>query len=96
MNPTHMKPSSADILLAIGKVVADNWPDPVVEPLWLCDAYEEGSLAGSGAGHTVNEAMAMAWISVWWDGVLEFESDAVPIDIPGGWTFKFTGFWQFR
>jgi hypothetical protein len=60
------KPSSADILLAIGKVAADNWPVPAVEALWLCDAYDpEGRLMGPGAGHSTAEVMAMAWIATW-------------------------------
>ena len=58
-------PSPADIAVAIGKVQADDWIDPLETPLnWLCLLYDsEGFEIGNGNAHTRPEAMALAWIA---------------------------------
>src|SRR5271166_1043171 len=62
-----IKPSPADILVAIGKIAAGDWIDPCyAPPHWYCVLYDEhGKRACDGNAYTAAEAMALAWIG-WW------------------------------
>jgi hypothetical protein len=62
-----MKPTPADILVAIGKAESGDWMDPVDWPFrWSCDLYNpEGKRIGDGDAHTAAEAMALAWVRAW-------------------------------
>jgi hypothetical protein len=59
-----VKPTAADIVIAIGKIEAGDWLDPSEEPIsWSCVLYDpEGKRAGDGDAHTAREAMALAWV----------------------------------
>ena len=59
-------PSPADIAVAIGKVAAGDWIDPLDAPLnWSCTLYNsEGFEIGNGNAHTPPEAMALAWVAL--------------------------------
>jgi hypothetical protein len=63
-----MKPTAADIVIAIGiviaisKIEAGDWLDPSEEPIsWSCVLYDpEGKRVGGGDAHTAREAMGLA------------------------------------
>ena len=59
-----MRPSAADILVAIAKAELGEWIDPSDETLsgvWECVLYDEhGAKVGDGHAFTAAEAMALA------------------------------------
>jgi len=59
-----LKPTTADIVVAIGKVLAGDWIDPSERrPLFSCQLFDSaGEIAGEGEADTAAEAMALAWI----------------------------------
>jgi hypothetical protein len=93
------RPTSADIVVTIGKVAATDWIDPAVEPIyWDCQLYDSnGDWAGEGCGHTAAEAMALAWLHFWApDALIKgwVEPGEVPFEIPNSWHFKLTPPWR--
>lgn len=94
-----MKPTPADILVAIAKAESGDWIDPLQEPIhWYCELYDgAGQPAGNGCGHSAAEAAAMAWLHRWAPGALAdayVEEGSVPFDVPDGWRFELTPPWQ--
>jgi hypothetical protein len=97
----RMKPSSADILVALGKVAAGDFIDPARTPMnWLCQLYDPGgALVGDGSGHTAAEAMAMAWVAAWVPDALikgRVDGGEVPYNVPDGWRFELTPPWRSK
>jgi hypothetical protein len=93
------KPTPADIMIAIGKAETGDYP--VDEPIhWFCVLYTpDGKYAGSGAGYTAAQAMAMAWLDVWApDALIDsyVELGSVPFEVPDGWDFKLSPPWQSK
>jgi hypothetical protein len=93
------RPSSAELLVTIGKVAAGDWIDPAIAPIhWGCQLYDpNGCWAGEGCGHTAAEAMALAWLHVWApDALVEgwVEPGEVPFEIPDKWLFELTPPWR--
>jgi hypothetical protein len=96
-----MKPTSADILVAIGKVYAGDWLDPLNVPLcWSCVVFDPaGNRAGNGDAPTAPGSMALTWVNVWQPDALAsgyVELNAVPYDVPDGWRFVLTAPWQSK
>jgi hypothetical protein len=76
-------PSSADMLIAIGKVAAGNWIDPDKQPgrYWCADLYNpDGRRVGDGVAETAAEACALAWVSSWSPDALV--TGRVDLDLP--------------
>ena len=95
-----IKPSPADILVAIGKIAAGDWIDPCyAPPHWYCVLYDEhGQRHCDGNAYTAAEAMALAWIGVWApDALIEgrVEPGEVPFHVPDGWRFELTPQWVY-
>jgi hypothetical protein len=89
------RPTSADILVAIAKVAANDWIDPTFEPIyWYCQLYNvDGTRTGDGCAHTAAEAMALAWLCCWApDALMDswVEPGGVPFEIPDSWHFELT------
>jgi hypothetical protein len=98
-----MKPTPADILVAIAKAEAGDWIDPLEEPIcWACELHPPDGEHGrsyDGHAHTAAQAMAMAWLHAWApDALIEgyVEPDSVPFDIPEGWRFELTPPWRSK
>jgi hypothetical protein len=96
-----MKPSPADIAIAIAKAELGDWIDPTDVPLnWSCELYTpNGERAGDGNAHTAAEAMALAWLCAWAPNALidrRVEVNSVPYDVPDGWRFELTPPWQSK
>jgi hypothetical protein len=94
-------PSPADIAVAIGKVQADDWIDPLETPLnWLCLLYDsEGFEIANGNAHTPREAMALAWIACCSpDALIDgyVEPGSVPYEVPEGYRFELTPPWKSK
>jgi len=90
-----MKPTPADIIIAIGKVQAGDWIDPTDRrALFSCRLFDPtGRCVGDGDAYTAGEAMALAWIHVHapdalWKGRVELGE--VPYEGPEGWRFEVT------
>ena len=88
-----MKPTAADILIAIGKAEGGGWIDPTDAPFrWSCELYDPaGKRVGDGDAHTPQEAMALAWLCAWAPDALgnaHVEVGSVPFSIPDGWRFE--------
>lgn len=93
-----MKPSAADVVVAIAKAELGDWVDPTDVPLnWACDLYDpDGKRVGDGNAHTAGEAMALAWLSYWapdalWQAYVE--PGSVPYNVPTGWRFELIPPW---
>jgi hypothetical protein len=96
-----MKPSPADILVAIAKAEAGDWFDPLDKPInYFCELYApDGRCAGNGSAHTAAQAMGMAWLHVWApDALIDayVEPGSVPFDIPPGWRFELRAPWESK
>jgi len=96
-----MKPTPADIAIAIAKAELGDWIDPTDVPLcWMCLLYDpDGMLVTDGCAPTANEAMAFAWLLVHAPDALHnayVEPGSVPYDIPLGWRFELTPPWCSR
>jgi hypothetical protein len=94
-------PSPADIAVAIGKVAAGDWIDPLDAPLnWLCLLYDpEGFEIADGNAHTPREAMALAWIACCSpDALIDgyVEPGSVPYEVPEGYRFELTPPWKSK
>jgi hypothetical protein len=88
-----MKPTPADIAIAISQIQAGDWIDPAEEPAeWSCQLYNPaGKFAGDGDAHTPGIAMAMAWICCHDNDALcrgYVELDWVPSEVPDDWRFE--------
>jgi hypothetical protein len=90
-----MKPSTVDILAAIGVAVSGDWPDPgnwFGDPLWGCLLYDAADkCVGDGDGRSAGKALAFAWLSVWApDGLwkAEINPGSVPFNIPNDGRFE--------
>jgi hypothetical protein len=93
------RPSSAELLVAIGKVAAGDWIDPATAPIhWDCQLYDSNDYwAGEGCGHTAAEAMALAWLHAWAPDALikgRAEPGEVQFEIPDTWRFDLTPPWR--
>jgi len=93
--PGTMKPTAADILIAIGKAEGGGWIDPTDAPFrWSCELYDPaGKRVGDGDAHTPQEAMALAWLCAWAPDALlnaHVEVGPVPFKVPDGWRFELT------
>ena len=91
--PGTMKPTAADILIAIGKAEGGGWIDPTDAPFrWSCELYDPaGKRVGDGDAHTPQGAMALAWLCAWAPDALgnaHVEVGSVPFSIPDGWRFE--------
>jgi hypothetical protein len=96
-----MKPTPADIAVAIAKAESGDWIDPTdVAFRWSCELYSpDGKRSGDGDAHTPQEAMALAWLSAWApDALLRgyVEVGSVPYDVPDGWRFELTPPWRTK
>jgi len=81
-----MKPSPADILIAIAKAELGDWVEPLNAPLrWSCELYDpDGQRAGDGDADTAAEAMALAWLCCWAPDALidaHVEPGSVPLNV---------------
>jgi hypothetical protein len=89
-----IRPTSADILIAIRKAEIGDWIDPSEEPVcWACDLYSPEGHHFNGHAYTAAEAMALAWLHAWApDALIEarVEPGTVPLEIPYGWRFELT------
>jgi hypothetical protein len=97
-----MKPTAADIIIAIAKAELGDWIDPSEQPIcWACELHPppDSGIGGTynGHAHTAAQAMAMAWLHAWAPDALiaaHVELGSVPFDIPKGWTFELTPPWR--
>jgi hypothetical protein len=95
------KPTAADIIVACGKIAADDWLDPAdAPPHWLCVVYDEkGARTCAGEAHEAAEAMALAWIGAWDNDALvrgHVDLGAVPMTVPDGWRFELTENYKYE
>jgi hypothetical protein len=93
----NMKPSPADIDLAIQLAELGGWLDPSDHSpglLWHCDLIgPDGTRYGDGDARTAGEAMALAWLAYWQPDALwleRVELGSVPYNIPDDWRFELT------
>jgi hypothetical protein len=95
-----MKPTPADILIAIAKAELGDWIDPSELPLnWSCELYSPEGHVFNGNAHTAPEAMALAWLHAWAPDALingYVEPGTVPFEIPFGWRFELTPPWRSK
>jgi hypothetical protein len=94
-----MKPSPADINLAIRMAELGGWLDPSDYPsgeLWRCELIDpngESERYHAGYARTAEEAMARAWLIYWAPDALwqaHVEPASVPHIIADDWCFELT------
>lgn len=93
------EPTAVDILVALAKVAAGDWIDPLAEPIHWCAEVRDpdGRVFWNGCGHTAGQAMAMAWIHYHApDALIDtyVEEGSVPFDVSDGFRFELTPPWQ--
>jgi hypothetical protein len=96
----ELKPTPADILAAIAKAELGDWIDPSEVPLnWLAELHSPKGRVYNGNADTPEEAMALAWLSVWAPDALingYVKPGSVPFEIPAGWRFELTPPWRSK
>jgi hypothetical protein len=96
----EMRPTPADILIAIAKAELGDWIDPSEVPLnWACDLYSPEGHRFDGNADTPAIAMALAWLHAWAPDALitgYVEPGTVPFAIPDDWRFELTPPWRSK
>jgi hypothetical protein len=95
-----MKPSPADILVAIAKGELGDWFDPLEVPInWYCELYSPEGNSYNGSAHTAAQAMATAWLcAIAPDALIDgyVEPGSVPLTVPDDWRFELTPPWESK
>lgn len=90
----RLKPTPADIIMAIAKAELGDWIDPTDAPInWFCELHSPEGNSYNGSAHTAAEAMAFAWLRAWApDALIDayVEPGTVLYEIPAGWRFELT------